>query len=219
MIGWWWRSARVLAYFVAVATDWGVYFLGPADFGQITDANDQRQRRPSTSTIRWQRFFRRHFYTFSPLPLPATCLSAHDMPRNQNGGNLTHRNRNRVTNKTRLKVIKGNIDADPIVLEEDEDRIRVVSTAGVDAEDANVSFVVVLRLSSSSATTCVALVETGVVARADWLRIFPRHSAECLLTYTFTGTPFTSRSICCISSSYDITTKGTQRQHRGYRWN
>lgn len=143
MIGWWWRSARVLAYFVTFAIDWGFYFLGPADFGQITDANDQRQRRPSTSTIRWQRFFGRHFRTFSSLPLSATCLSAHDMPRNQNAGNLALRNRNRVTNKTRLKVIRGNIDADPIVLDEDEERARVVSTAGVDAEDANVSFVAV----------------------------------------------------------------------------
>lgn len=60
------------------------------------------------------------------------------MPRNQNAGSLALRNRNRVTNKTRLKVIKGNIDADPIVLDEDEERARVVSTAGVDAEDANV---------------------------------------------------------------------------------
>ncbi|KAH8110509.1 enhancer of polycomb-like-domain-containing protein [Phellopilus nigrolimitatus] len=59
------------------------------------------------------------------------------MPRNQNAGNPSLRNRNRVTNKTRLKVIKGNIDADPIVLDEDEERARVVSTAGVDAEDAN----------------------------------------------------------------------------------
>ena len=67
------------------------------------------------------------------------------MPRNQNAGNLALRNRNRVTNKTRLNVIKGNIDADPIVLDEDEERARVVSTAGVDAEDANVrsSFLVV----------------------------------------------------------------------------
>ncbi|KAL5512537.1 hypothetical protein ACEPAG_3190 [Sanghuangporus baumii] len=58
-------------------------------------------------------------------------------PRVQTAGNPSLRNRNRVTNKTRLKVIKGNIDADPIVLDEDEERARVVSTAGVDAEDAN----------------------------------------------------------------------------------
>ena len=105
------------------------------------------------------------------------------MPRNQNAGNLALRNRNRVTNKTRLKVIRGNIDADPIVLGgDDEDRIRVVSTAGVDAEDANVSFVTILRPSSSSTTVCVALVETGGVSLSDWLLVFSRYSAECLLT-------------------------------------
>ncbi|OSX65465.1 hypothetical protein POSPLADRAFT_1167718, partial [Postia placenta MAD-698-R-SB12] len=59
------------------------------------------------------------------------------MPRNHNAGPSTLRNRNRVTNKTRLKVITESIDADPIVLDEDEEKIRVVSTAGVDAEDAN----------------------------------------------------------------------------------
>ncbi len=61
------------------------------------------------------------------------------MARNQHAGPSTLRNRNRVTNKTRLKVIKDSIDADPIVLDEDEEKARVVSTAGVDAEDANVS--------------------------------------------------------------------------------
>ena len=61
------------------------------------------------------------------------------MARNQHAGPSTLRNRNRVTNKTRLKVIKESIDADPIVLDEDEEKARVVSTAGVDAEDANVS--------------------------------------------------------------------------------
>ncbi|KAI0944834.1 hypothetical protein AcW1_001669 [Taiwanofungus camphoratus] len=59
------------------------------------------------------------------------------MPRNHNAGPSTLRNRNRVTNKTRLKVITESIDADPIVLDEDEEKARVVSTAGVDAEDAN----------------------------------------------------------------------------------
>lgn len=60
------------------------------------------------------------------------------MARNQHAGPSTLRNRNRVTNKTRLKIIKESIDADPIVLNEDEEKARVVSTAGVDAEDANV---------------------------------------------------------------------------------
>ncbi|KAL1943915.1 hypothetical protein VTO73DRAFT_3733 [Trametes versicolor] len=59
------------------------------------------------------------------------------MPRATHPGQSALRNRNRVTNKTRLKVIKDSIDADPIVLDEDEEKARVVSTAGVDAEDAN----------------------------------------------------------------------------------
>ncbi|OCH93358.1 hypothetical protein OBBRIDRAFT_328810 [Obba rivulosa] len=59
------------------------------------------------------------------------------MPRNHTAGPSTLRNRNRVTNKTRLRIITECIDADPIVLDEDEEKARVVSTAGVDAEDAN----------------------------------------------------------------------------------
>lgn len=62
------------------------------------------------------------------------------MPRNHNTGASTLRNRNRITNKTRLRILEGSIDADPLVLEEDEEKARVVSTAGVDAEDANVSW-------------------------------------------------------------------------------
>ena len=58
------------------------------------------------------------------------------MPALKNSTGL--RNRYRVTNKTRLKVIKGDIDAESILVDEDEERARVVSTAGVDAEDANV---------------------------------------------------------------------------------
>jgi len=58
------------------------------------------------------------------------------MPRNPNAAS-TLRNRQRVTHKTRLRVVRGNIDADPLVLDEDEEKARVVSTAGVDAEDAN----------------------------------------------------------------------------------
>ncbi|EMD31875.1 hypothetical protein CERSUDRAFT_119155 [Gelatoporia subvermispora B] len=59
------------------------------------------------------------------------------MPRNHTAGPSTLRNRNRVTNKTRLRIITESIDADPIVIDEDEEKARVVSTAGVDAEDAN----------------------------------------------------------------------------------
>jgi len=58
------------------------------------------------------------------------------MPRNQTQG-TTLRNRNRVTNKTRLKIVRGNIDADPLILDEEEERARVIATSGVDADDAN----------------------------------------------------------------------------------
>ncbi|GBE89019.1 Enhancer of polycomb-like protein [Sparassis crispa] len=85
------------------------------------DAASRKVYRPS---------YRLYFSAIFP-PLP------HDMPRNHNAGPSTLRNRNRVTNKTRLKVITESIDADPIVLDEDEEKARVVSTAGVDAEDAN----------------------------------------------------------------------------------
>jgi enhancer of polycomb-like protein len=66
------------------------------------------------------------------------------MGRSHNPGSL--RNRNRITPKSRLKIVLGNVDADSIVLEEDEEKARIVSTAGVDAEDANVSTVVPLCL-------------------------------------------------------------------------
>src|SRR6266850_2444983 len=61
------------------------------------------------------------------------------MPRAHNPGPSTLRNRNRVTNKTRLHIVHGSLDADPLVFDEDEEKARIVSTAGVDSEDANVS--------------------------------------------------------------------------------
>ncbi|KAI0315040.1 enhancer of polycomb-like-domain-containing protein [Amylostereum chailletii] len=59
------------------------------------------------------------------------------MPRAHNSVPSTLRNRNRVTNKTRLKVVKGDIEGDPLSFDDGEEKARVVSTAGVDAEDAN----------------------------------------------------------------------------------
>ncbi|KAI0300651.1 enhancer of polycomb-like-domain-containing protein [Multifurca ochricompacta] len=59
------------------------------------------------------------------------------MPRAHNPGPSTLRNRNRVTNKTRLHIVQGSLDADPLAFDEDEEKARIVSTAGVDAEDAN----------------------------------------------------------------------------------
>lgn len=61
------------------------------------------------------------------------------MPRNHLSGASTLRNRNRVTNKTRLKIHHGNLDADAVVIpDEDEEKHRLTNlVAGVDAEDAN----------------------------------------------------------------------------------
>lgn len=130
---------------------------------------------------RWRQFFI-HFCRFSRrrarccFRLSSTIANGM-APRTQTAGNPSLRNRNRVTNKTRLKVIKGNIDADPIVLDEDEERARVVSTAGVDAEDANVCtrFSAIFSL---SATTHLWPCWTHGVARSHWLLTFPRHSAD-----------------------------------------
>lgn len=63
------------------------------------------------------------------------------MPRNHLPGASTLRNRNRVTNKTRLKIHHGNLDADALLIpDEDEEKHRLTNlVAGVDAEDANVS--------------------------------------------------------------------------------
>ncbi|TFK31904.1 enhancer of polycomb-like-domain-containing protein [Crucibulum laeve] len=61
------------------------------------------------------------------------------MPRNPHPGASTLRNRNRITNKTRLKIHHGNIDADALLIpDEDEEKNRIANlAAGVDAEDAN----------------------------------------------------------------------------------
>lgn len=59
------------------------------------------------------------------------------------------------------------------MLDEDEEKARVVSTAGVDAEDANVSGVCPIVLA-----VC-ALVERALVACSDWSESWERHSMEC----------------------------------------
>lgn len=61
------------------------------------------------------------------------------MPRNHLPGASTLRNRNRVTNKTRLKIHHGNFEAEAIFIpDEDEEKHRLTNlVAGVDAEDAN----------------------------------------------------------------------------------
>lgn len=61
------------------------------------------------------------------------------MPRTHLQGASTLRNRNRITNKTRLRIIKGNVDAEDLLIpDEDEEKHRLTNlVAGVDAEDAN----------------------------------------------------------------------------------
>jgi len=67
------------------------------------------------------------------------------MPRNEQAKSSTLRNRQRITNKTRLKVIHGPIDADPVIIGEDDDRGINKSTAGVDADDAAVRIAFIAR--------------------------------------------------------------------------
>jgi enhancer of polycomb-like protein len=62
------------------------------------------------------------------------------MPRNPHAAASTLRNRNRITNKTRLKIYQGPLDVDAFhITDEDEERHQLNLVAGLDAEDANVS--------------------------------------------------------------------------------
>ena len=63
------------------------------------------------------------------------------MPRNPHAAASTLRNRNRITNKTRLKIHQGPLDADNFhITDEDEERHQLTHlAAGVDAEESNVS--------------------------------------------------------------------------------
>ncbi|KAJ3490259.1 hypothetical protein NLJ89_g11451 [Agrocybe chaxingu] len=65
------------------------------------------------------------------------------MPRNHLPAASTLRNRNRITNKTRLKIHHGSLDVDAVLIpDEDEEKHRLTNlVAGVDAEDANRSMV------------------------------------------------------------------------------
>ncbi|KAK0441186.1 enhancer of polycomb-like-domain-containing protein [Desarmillaria tabescens] len=48
------------------------------------------------------------------------------------------RNRNRITNKSRLKIVRGDVALEPVILDEDEEKNRLLqSVAGVDQDDAN----------------------------------------------------------------------------------
>ena len=62
------------------------------------------------------------------------------MPRNPPAAS-TLRNRNRITNKSRLKLHRGSLDTDLLLFpDEDEEKLILNNlVAGVDAEDANVT--------------------------------------------------------------------------------
>ena len=76
------------------------------------------------------------------LLFDAFCPLIHDMPRNP-PATSTLRNRNRITNKTRLKIYQGSLDADAVLIpDEDEEKHLLTNlVAGVDADDANVGIV------------------------------------------------------------------------------
>lgn len=58
------------------------------------------------------------------------------MPRNEQTKSSTLRSRQRITNKTRLRVVHGSIDAETVTIGEDDGRGALHSTQGVDSEDA-----------------------------------------------------------------------------------
>ncbi|KAF7309638.1 Enhancer of polycomb-like protein [Mycena indigotica] len=61
----------------------------------------------------------------------------HDMPRLLNTSSAL-RNRNRITNKHRLKIFKGELETEPYIPDDDEEKSRsTLAVAGVDQEDAN----------------------------------------------------------------------------------
>jgi hypothetical protein len=72
---------------------------------------------------------------------PLLCVSTlNDMVRNVQATTATGLRKNRVTQKTRLRVVRGQLDVEEaIVLDDEEERNRVLASQGVDAEDANVS--------------------------------------------------------------------------------
>jgi hypothetical protein len=70
--------------------------------------------------------------------------------------------KNRITQKTRLRVVRGALDEDAIILDDEEERNRVLASQGVDAEDANVR----------------PISRWFHVARCDWLTEFKCQSAD-----------------------------------------
>lgn len=103
------------------------------------------------------------------------------MPRNPPAAS-TLRNRNRITNKSRLKLYQGSLDADVVLIPDEDEEKHILNNlvAGVDAEDANVSIVFYLF-----ATSTIIL----------WL-CDPRIVLDLLTNYVLTGTPLAGGALC-----------------------
>lgn len=104
------------------------------------------------------------------------------MPRNPPAAS-TLRNRNRITNKSRLKLYQGSLDADVVLIPDEDEEKHIFNNlvAGVDAEDANVSTV-----SSTSLPRQPSF--CGCVTRGLYY-IFADKSH-------LTGTPLAGSSVC-----------------------
>ena len=67
------------------------------------------------------------------------CVSALcDMVRPVQTTTTNGLRKNRITQKTRLRIVRGQLDVDAIILDDEEERNKVLASQGVDAEDANV---------------------------------------------------------------------------------
>lgn len=94
------------------------------------------------------------------------------MPRIHNPTTL--RSRNRVTNKTRLKIHRGDIDFDP-----DDAPISISNdTAGVDADDANVSLAFSFAFHPPRSLSR-PLLQPCLVVPSDWLKPWESQSMDC----------------------------------------
>ncbi|TFK21706.1 hypothetical protein FA15DRAFT_597418 [Coprinopsis marcescibilis] len=113
------------------------------------------------------------------------------MPRTHLPGASTLRNRNRITNKTRLKIIKGNVDADDLFIpDEDEEKHRLTNlVAGVDAEDANEVLSAAHKVTKKTEEKPAAFIptpdSTGTVDNAD--ELYPPNKWRDPATYACTS--------------------------------
>ena len=121
------------------------------------------------------------------------------MPRAHNPGPSTLRNRNRVTNKTRLHIVQGSLDADPLAFDEDEEKARIVSTAGVDAEDANVSSSFPLHHSLGPLSLKGACWHAPIGRHRE--KIVPRN-ADSVFPFAQIGTPPSGRTVSCLPAQH-----------------